>query len=101
MRNFYFLVALIFMAGIAFAQPPQVLPMPNPTSTCPTKVGEYVVGEATAQFIKGCLGAPAHEDRNPDGRFIYYYEIDGGVTIVAFLFDSQNILIKVNAFKHK
>jgi len=68
------------------------------SSACPNTVGGFVAGEATSEFVRGCLGKPKHEDRNPDGRYVYLYDIDKGTT-VAFLFDSAGRLVRTRGYQ--
>lgn len=65
---------------------------------CPKKIGDYKAGEATSQQIRSCLGSPLNENHNPDGRFLYLYEVKSNIT-VGFLFDSSGKLISTQGYK--
>ena len=67
---------------------------------CPKTFGDYKPGVINSAEVKQCMGDPVHEDHNPDGRYIYMYESTDG-TIVAFLFDSSDKLIRVNGYVTK
>jgi hypothetical protein len=71
---------------------------PGQQPTCPASVDGYTAGESTSEFVKECLGIPIHEDHNPDGRFVYLYQIDGK-TKVAFLFDASGKLIRTRGYQ--
>lgn len=68
------------------------------SANCPKKIGEYKVGEATADQIKSCLGAPVDENHNPDGRYVYLYEVENNIT-VGFLFDASGKLMRTSGYK--
>jgi len=68
----------------------------TPPADCPTTLGGYKEGQATSVEVKQCLGKPAHENRNPDGRYIYMYNIQGNT--IAFLFDSTGKLIRIKGY---
>jgi hypothetical protein len=65
-------------------------------------------GTTTASEIRDKYGVPKHEDRNPDGRFVYLYDISSpprdmagptGEATVAFLFGSDEKLIRMLFYK--
>ena len=68
----------------------------TPPADCPSTLGGYKEGQATSEQVKQCLGKPVHEDRNPDGRYVYMYNIQGNT--VAFLFDSAGKLIRIRGY---
>ncbi|HCT04657.1 MAG TPA: hypothetical protein DIW86_04750 [Pseudomonas sp.] len=68
------------------------------SANCPKKIGDYKAGEATSEQIKGCLGAPVDENHNPDGRYVYLYEVENNIT-VGFLFDSSGKLMRTSGYK--
>jgi hypothetical protein len=65
---------------------------------CPDTVGGYKPGETNSAEVQHCMGDPVHEDHNPDGRYIYMYQLKDG-TILAFLFDSSDKLIRVSGYE--
>lgn len=69
-----------------------------PPANCPQKIGDYKAGEATSQQIRSCLGSPFHENKKPDGRYVYLYKVQSTIT-VAFLFDTSGKLINTQAYK--
>lgn len=71
---------------------------PTPPENCPKKIGGYKVGETTSQLVQTCLGSPFHEDHNPDGRYVYIYEIDTNI-FVSFLFEASGQLIRTHGYK--
>jgi hypothetical protein len=70
---------------------------PRPAD-CPKFVTDYVVGEATSDFVRSCMGQPVSEDHNPDGRYVYLYDLAPHVK-VAFLFDSSGKLIRRQGYQ--
>ena len=92
-RSFLALAVLIgglgagLLANLASAAP----------ADCPTKLGEYVAGEATSDFVKHCMGEPGFENHNPDGRFVYIYDLDAD-TKAAFLFNLSGKLIRIRGY---
>lgn len=68
----------------------------TPPADCPSTLGGYKAGQATSEQVKQCLGKPTHEDRNPDGRYVYMYNIQGNM--IAFLFDSADKLIRIRGY---
>lgn len=67
---------------------------------CPKTVDGYTAGQTYASAVKRCLGAPAHEDHNPDGHFVYIYNLPEG-QMTAFLFDSASMLVRTSSYGHK
>lgn len=83
-----FLTSLLAVSGATAA----------PKKDCPDNAGGYVVGEATAKFVKSCLGRPTREDRNgPDGMFNYMYQLKDG-PMVFFVFDKSGVLVRVRGY---
>lgn len=68
----------------------------TPPVNCPSTLGGYKQGQATSEEVRQCLGKPVHEDRNPDGRYVYIYNIQGNM--IAFLFDSAGKLIRIRGY---
>lgn len=67
------------------------------TTDCPSNLSGYKEGVSTTQQVKACMGAPSDEDHNPDGRFVYGYQLKDK-TLVKFLFNSNGTLIRVRAY---
>lgn len=67
---------------------------------CPKTVAGYTAGQIDASAVKRCLGVPAHEDHNPDGQFVYLYNLPEG-QMTAFLFDSGSMLVRTRSYGHK
>ncbi len=67
-------------------------------SVCPGRLDGFMNGVTTADQIKACLRQQPYENHNPDGRFVYMYNLKNDVK-VAYLFDSSGILIKTNVYK--
>jgi hypothetical protein len=67
--------------------------------------------ETTSEQVKQRLGAPVHEDRNADGRYVFMYDLDlpeqaiDGKTyppmkgVVAFLFSAEGKVINMPIFE--
>ncbi len=63
--------------------------------------------DTTSEQIKQRLGTPAHEDHNPDGRYVFAYDLDlpeqvvDGKTyppvkgVVTFLFSAEGKVLKM------
>ena len=75
-------------------------PSADSSANCPANVAKFVAGEATSDFVKGCLGKPDNEDYNPDGRYIYLYYGRNGL-VFSYLFGSDDKLIKVSGYQDK
>jgi len=76
-------------------------PDPTASAPCPTQISGYMAGQATAEFVKRCLGTPLSEDHNKDGRFVYLYNTNETPTakiITSFLFDSGGKLIRTRPY---
>lgn len=67
---------------------------------CPKTVDGYTAGQTNASAVTRCLGNPAHEDHNPDGHFVYIYNLPEG-QMTAFLFDSGGMLVRTRSYAHK
>lgn len=101
------IAALLWLAPqLAGAQTPEAAPPPEaqaPVRThldkCPKNVADFIDSDASATFVKKCLGRPASENRNPDGRLVYMYSFQGGKLMLAFLFASDGSMIRVRAYK--
>lgn len=65
---------------------------------CPSKPGHFEKGNDTSQFIENCLGKPNNIDKNPDGRYIYFYYFPDGL-ILTYLFGENDKLTKINAYQ--
>lgn len=92
-------VAVGLCAGtfaLAEEPPPRV---PEQTQ-CPERLDQFVDGGASALFIVKCIGKPANEDHNPDGRFVYLYKLKGGITIT-YLFDPNGLLLGTRVYQVK
>lgn len=74
-------------------------PSSSPTKfACPERLDGFENGKATAEQIKGCLGPPHYGDHNPDGRFVYLYNLKNGIT-VTYLFDAGGVLTRMSVYK--
>jgi hypothetical protein len=73
---------------------------PSTSSTCPKTVDDYKAGEATSELVLRCMGKPSHEDHNPDGRYVYLYDINES-TKLTFLFDKSGSLIRTRGYNQK
>jgi hypothetical protein len=82
----------VMLASFAIASA-QMIPPSSQSTGCPIKVEEYVVGEATTDLVKRCLGAPRREARGDQGTIVYLYNIDG-LGDVSFMFDSAGKLLR-------
>jgi hypothetical protein len=91
-----FAIALIFSMNIVNAD--EVSTAASSNSSCPSRLDGFENGVATAEQVKICIGAPHHEDHNPDGRFVYLYHLKNGI-IITYLFDKSGILERTNAYK--
>lgn len=75
-------------------------PKPVPTLTkCPDNAGAYVDSHVSASFVVKCMGKPQSENHNPDGRYVYMYNLKGGA-MIGFLFDHDGVLIRPVAYRH-
>ncbi|MDP1632136.1 MAG: hypothetical protein Q8L66_12030 [Caulobacter sp.] len=95
-------IAVISLAARsgALAQTEEAPPAPiKHLAKCPDNVGDYIDSDATAPFVKKCLGAPTTENHNPDGRFVYLYSLQGGKLTLTFLFASDGSMIRLRAYK--
>lgn len=96
-------LSLLVVSSVAFAQllngSSPVANVPSQT-TCPKTINGYKAGKANAAFVKKCLGKPDYEDHNPDGRFVYEYDVPKG-DMTAFLFDPNSMLVRVRVYGHK
>ena len=95
------LITALFVFGVftqgAFADE-SATNAPKSQASCPERLDGFTNGEATAEQIKGCLGQPHHEDHNPDGRFVYLYNLKNKITIT-YLFESSGVLTRTNVYK--
>lgn len=82
--------AAILLAGVSA--------MASAADNCPERLDGFEKGAATAEQIKACLGAPQHEDHNPDGRSVYLYRLKNGIAIT-YLFDSNGVYQQFRAYK--
>ena len=95
------LAALLFAAAINSAN---ASPIKDPN-----KLNALVVGESTSEQVLESLGQPVHEDHNPDGRFVYVYDLDlpdandpkapAMKGMVSILFGSDSKLIRFRIYK--
>jgi hypothetical protein len=88
-----FVAAIALLAGCATAPASRS----SRPANCPDNAGGYVDGVATSDFVKSCLGNPSHIDKNPDGRYVYLYNLRSG-TVITFLFDSSGKLIRTRGY---
>lgn len=96
-------LALLLATATAFAQSQAGsagLNFPVAATPCPKTVEGYTAGQTYASAVKRCLGVPAHEDHNPDGHFVYIYNLPEG-QMTAFLFDSGSLLVRTRSYGHK
>ena len=79
----------------------EIRPMENDSEskTCPSNIAKFPVGETTSDHVVSCMGEPQHENYNPDGRFIYMYEVKGNITL-NYLFGKDKKLIKIVGYKN-
>lgn len=79
----------------------EIKPMENDSEskTCPSNIAKFPVGETTSDHVVSCMGEPQHENYNPDGRFIYMYEVKGNITL-NYLFGKDKKLIKIVGYKN-
>ena len=56
------------------------------------------VGTTTKAITVELLGKPVHENSNPNGKSIYFYDISK-VQILSLLYDSDKVLVKVDVFE--
>ena len=66
---------------------------------CPDSVDEFKAGQKN-EFIQGCLGKPDHIDKNPDGRYVYFYHRPNGI-ILTYLFDPNDEFVRFRAYEDK
>jgi len=64
---------------------------------CPKSVSNFKEGQ-NSEFIKSCLGKPDNIDKNPDGRYIYFYYRSKGV-VLTYLFSPNDELIRFSAYQ--
>jgi hypothetical protein len=96
-------LSLLMATSAAFAQSQASSAGFNFTASaapCPKTVDGYAAGQTYASAVKRCLGDPAHEDHNPDGHFVYIYNLPEG-QMTAFLFDSTSMLVRTRSYGHK
>ncbi|MDB5990085.1 MAG: hypothetical protein JWQ10_1488 [Herbaspirillum sp.] len=92
------LLTIVAATEIVYAEEPKPDVAP-PKSACPERLDGFANGLSSAEQIKTCLGQPpAHEDHNPDGRFVYLYNLKNGIAIT-YLFEPSGLLIRTNAYK--
>ena len=91
------LVVVASQASLAAGDPP-VKPEAPTKPACPERLDGFVNGDATAKAIVTCIGKPASEDHNPDGRFVYLYKLKDNITIT-YLFDTNETLVRTNVYK--
>ncbi|UTV98298.1 hypothetical protein KDW99_13615 [Marinomonas rhizomae] len=77
----------------------QIEPMSSASqkAECPKSVSSFKEGQSN-KFILECLGEPDNIDKNPDGRYIYFYYGPKGV-VLTYLFDTDDELIKFSAYQ--
>lgn len=89
-------LAMLLLPGVASSQ--------ERPANCPDKLSGFVVGQATEQFVKACMGEPQRIDRNgPGGQYSYWYERGGGMSApggatLAFVFTSSGSLVRAVAY---
>ena len=67
------------------------------SAKCPSDLTGYVAGQTEA-YVKSCMGNPSYEDHNPDGGFVYLYNINKNFTFT-FLFDKSGVVIRTAGYK--
>ena len=96
MKVSHFIFAILFTAVSGCASNQSLVAH---LANCPKDYEPFVAGEATAEFVRSCMGKPIYEDHNPDGRFVYVYKSKEDTSRLTFLFDSSQKLLKVNGWK--
>ena len=56
------------------------------------------VGTTTKNKTVELLGKPVHENLNPNGKSIYFYDISKN-QILSLLYESDKVLMKIDVFK--
>jgi hypothetical protein len=65
---------------------------------CPENVADFIDSDASATFVKQCLGKPVFESQRPDGKFSYIYETRDGKFVMAFAFNPDGSLIRARGY---
>lgn len=78
----------------------EITQMENERSSnkCPENVAQFPIGETSSEDVVSCMGKPNHEDYNPDGRFVYFYDSNKNA-VLAYLFGKDKKLRQVMGYE--